>query len=142
MTDQTLSDEAISLCTGQLAALDVAWVPASMMPFLFGEVSVGNEPAPDDSDTSQADPSDDALAELMSVPLAKLKARAKTPSYRALLRNPDSFTGDPVYLKGEILQAQDDEDGGQFMLVGHQGTLRHLGRPRRRSLVRTPTRHP
>lgn len=54
---------------------------------------------------------------LSALSMAELKRRAKTPRYGQLLRNPEAFQGDLIYLRGEVLQAQDDDSGGQFALI-------------------------
>jgi hypothetical protein len=116
MTGQTLGEPAVAVCAAELSALEVAWLPQSMLPFLFGDEQASDEPTEEPA-TAPDETAGDPLADLVAQPFADLKAEAKKPSYRAMLRNPDAFLGDAIYLRGEVLQAQDDDEGGQFLLV-------------------------
>lgn len=92
------TEQQISGCVSVLGVSEgQAWLPESMLRIVAGPL----EP----------------VSDLANVSFPDLRERAKRPSYKAMLRNPDDYLGELIYLKGEVLQAQDDEEGGQFALI-------------------------
>lgn len=49
--------------------------------------------------------------DLTTMPFGQLKAKAKSPNYKTLLRNAEAFLGKLVYAKGRVLQYLPGEDG-------------------------------
>ena len=70
---------------------------------IVAEVAIGPTVTP----APTANPED-----LTTMPFGRLKARAKSPNYKTLLRNAESFLGKLVYAKGRVLQFVPGEDGG------------------------------
>ena len=113
-----LQDACLSVAGGPMTdPLEIA------QGILDGTVTVSFAPCPQvlgpgESPAASLTPSPSPLVtDVSAKSWTALKKSAKRIGYKALKRNPDSYAGKQVYLKGQVIQAQDDGEGGQFALV-------------------------